>query len=299
MNAIIFGASGQDGHYLARILKREGLEVAAVSRHSPGLQLDVSDALGVRNIVRKLKPKYIFHLAATSTISHDALWSNHASIASGTLAILDAVAHEHPLAKVFIAGSALQFVNRGEPIDESAELDYSNPYSLARNHSLYASRYFRSRGLKVYFGFLFHHDSPFRSSQHLSMRIAEAAAQAASGSKTNLKIGDIEARKEFNFAGDITEAIWSLISQDSVFESVIGSGICHPITEWIRLCYRHVGLDWTKHVQIDPSFQSTYQRIVSNPAKIYGLNWRPRTSLNELTEIIMQEALHRTAILSP
>ena len=293
MNAIIFGATGQDGRYLTEILAHAGLAVTGVARHGGDVPLDVSDVPGVRQLIRRLHPSYIFHLAATSNIRYEDLWANHASISTGTLAILDAVKQECPGARVLLAGSAHQFINRGEPLNENAELDYSDPYTVARHHSLFAGRYFRKLGLKIYFAYLFHHDSPYRSNHHLTMKIAEAAARSAQGSADKLTLGDIDAQKEFNFAGDTVDALWRIINQEAHFEYVVGSGVSYSIRNWVELCYSHVGLDWRQHVHINDRFSSTYRRIVSDPQLLQGLGWKPRTDLSSMCEIIMEEALRR------
>ena len=150
-----------------------------------------------------------------------ALFENHEAIAAGTLAILDAVDRLAPKAKVLLAGSGLQFINQGLPLNEGSPLYDSSPYVVARNSSLFAARYFRQRGLKIYFAYLFNHDSPLRSNRHLNMKIAMAAARVANGSKEKLLIGDLDAEKEFNFAGDVAAAMWLLIRQDELFECVL------------------------------------------------------------------------------
>src|SRR5215467_14304550 len=119
MKAIIFGANGQDGHYLYRLLEREGIQPIGISRTGGDVLSDVSNPTFVESVVREYRPDYIFHLAATSTTSHDAVFDNHAAVSTGTINILEAV-YRHSLdSKVFLAGSAMQFENNATPIDES------------------------------------------------------------------------------------------------------------------------------------------------------------------------------------
>jgi len=293
MRAMIFGGTGQDGHYLRNILLENNVDVKCASRSGGDYCIDVADTLDVEDLLLRERPDYVFHLAATSSTDHKHLWANHSSIGTGTMAILDAVDRHLPSTKVVLAGSGLQFMNEGTPLNEESKLDHSSPYTVARNYSLYAARYFRSRGLRVYFAFLFNHDSPLRSNRHLNMKIAEAAALAARGGRNRLQIGDLAAKKEFNFAGDITAAFWQLVCQDSIFECVIGGGKSHTILEWVELCFQYVGLDWKQYVDTDETYQSPYKCLVSDPARLLSLGWQPNMNFRQLSEIMMAEALRR------
>jgi GDPmannose 4,6-dehydratase len=299
VNALVFGISGQDGFYLGNLLGRQGIRVVGVSR-SDGcgrwIVGDVAKSEQVEALVRKYQPDYIFHLAADSTTRHDTLFENHAAIATGTLAILDAVDRFAPKAKVLLAGSGLQFLNKGFPLNEESPLDHSSPYVIARNSSLFTARYFRQRGLKVYFAYLFNHDSPLRSNRHLNMKIAVAAAAAANGCKEKLLIGDLNAEKEFSFAGDVTAAMCLLIQQDELFECVVGSGQSYAVRDWIEACFRKVGLDWNDYTETDPTYASPYRRLVSDPAKLLSLGWKPEHTFSDLAEMMMAEAARRCEV---
>ena len=155
MKAIIFGASGQDGNYLSALLIKQGYDVIGVSRKNGYLQTDISDFDQVFGLISQHMPDYIFHLAANSTTHHDALFENHATIATGTLNILEAVKRISPLTKVFISGSGLQFKNDDKPIKETDPFEARDAYSVSRIQSVYAARYFRSFGIKVYVGYFF------------------------------------------------------------------------------------------------------------------------------------------------
>lgn len=293
MQAIIFGGTGQDGYYLQKILSVEGIAVCCVARHGGDFQVNVGDVAAVRDVIRAVRPDFVFHFAATSSVGHEHLWANHAAIGTGTLAILEAVDCELPDTRVLLAGSGLQFINNGLPLNEDAPLDHSSPYVAARNYSLYAARYYRARGRKVYFAYLFNHDSPLRSSRHLNMQIAEAAALAACGGDRRLRIGDTNAEKEFNFAGDVVAALWRMINQDAVYECVVGCGTSHAVREWLELCFRRVGLDWREYVDTDATYRSPYQRLVSDPSRLFGLGWQPQMNVSRLSEIMMDEAIRR------
>jgi GDPmannose 4,6-dehydratase len=294
--AMIFGGTGQDGVYLSKLLRESGLDVTCISRSGGDCQLDVADVDSVQRVLVRERPDYVFHFASTSSTGHEHLWANHSSIGTGTLAILDAVERHLPQTKVLLAGSGLQFVNEGKPLDEECALDHSSPYAVARNYSLYAARYFRSRGLHVYFTFLFNHDSPLRSNRHLNMKIAEAAAMAARGGGSRLQIGDLSAEKEFNFAGDVAAALWRIVCQDSFYEIVVGSGQTCSVLDWVQMCFGYVGLDWRKYVETDSSYRSPYRRLVCDPARLLSLGWQPSVDVRQLSGIMMVEALNRADV---
>ena len=284
MKAIIFGASGQDGFYLAQLLQTKNIEAICVSRSGGEAVGDVADRAYVDGLIKTHRPKYVFHLAANSTTQHDAQFENHATISTGTLNILEAVYRHAPETKVFLSGSAMQFENDGTPIDEHTPFAPLSPYAVSRIQSIYAGRYYRSLGLKVYVGYFFNHDSPLRKPNHLNQKIAMAAK-----SGTEIEIGDITIKKEFNFAGDVINAVWSLVHQDVVFEAVIGSGEVHSVEKWLDLCFTLVNKNWRDYVTIKQDFEPEYSVLVSNPALIRSLGWRAKVDITALAELMMKD----------
>jgi len=282
MNALIFGANGQDGFYLARICQQQGLECIAISRSFSPYKGDVARYEDVETFVQKYNPNYIFHLAANSTTRHSALFENHQTIATGTLNILEAVYKHSPKTKVFITGSGLQFKNEGSPISEEDPFEAKSPYSIARIQSVYAARYYRSLGLKVYIGYLFHHESPLRKPNHISQMIIQAVKNIDLGKQSNLELGDISVEKEWTFAGDVVDGIMTLVNQDRVFEAVIGSGQTYSIEDWLNECFKIIGKNWRDYVHLRDRFTPEYQRLVSNPSTMWTLGWYPKVSFSEL-----------------
>ena len=284
MTAIIFGANGQDGFYLHSLLEKNGLRVIAVSRKGTGVIADVADAASVNSLVATHRPAFIFHLAANSTTRHDALFENHAAISTGSLNILEAVKTINPATKVFISGSGLQFRNEGNPIKETDPFDAKDAYSVSRIHSVYAARYYRYLGIKAYVGYFFNHDSPRRTARHITKMIADAVVRIAAGGEEMLEIGDMSVKKEWGFAGDIVEAVWTLVNQDTVFEAVLGTGHAHSIQDYIELCFSITGKDWKKYTRPKEGFKAAYNQLVSDPATILSLGWQPATSFRDLTK---------------
>lgn len=289
MNALVFGANGQDGFYLSLLCKQQGLECIEISRSFRFHKGDVSHYEEVEQFIRRYSPNYIFHLAANSTTRHSALFENHQTIATGTLNILEAVYKLSPKTKVFITGSGLQFKNEGLPISEDTPFVATNPYAIARIQSVYAARYYRSLGLKVYVGYLFHHESPLRKPNHISQMIIQAAKNIDLGKQSNLELGDISVEKEWTFAGDVVSAILTLVQQDNIYEAVIGSGIAYSIQDWLEECFKLIGKDWQSYVILKEEFTSEYKRLVSNPQKIKSLGWQPVICLSELAKMMFNE----------
>jgi GDPmannose 4,6-dehydratase len=291
MKTLIFGANGQDGYYLAEACRKRRIEVIGVSRSGPWLRGDVASPEIVEKLIRSHYPEMIFHLAATSTTKHDAIYENHAAIGTGTINILESVRRWSPASKVFIVGSGLQFINNGQPISETDPFDHGSSYVAVRNYSVYLSRYFRSIGIRTYVGYLFHHESPLRTAEHVSQKIAQAARRIAEGSDEILELGDISVRKEWTFAENIAEGIITLIEQDRVFEATIGSGQAYSIEDWLNECFKLINKDWRRYVNQTKNFKAEYQVLVSNPATINSLGWYAATTISELAEIMLNSKL--------
>jgi GDPmannose 4,6-dehydratase len=290
MKALIFGISGQDGYYQSKLLQTINIEVLGVSRSQDDwIKGDVADFAFVENLIKTHLPDYIFHFAANSTTHHSALFDNHKAISTGTLNILECVRLHCPTARVFLSGSAMQFKNEGVPIDEQTPFEANSPYSVARIQSVYAGRYYRSAfGLKVYVGYFFNHDSPLRSEKHVNQKIVSSVKRIANGSTKMLELGNIDVKKEFNYAGDVVEAVWTLINQDTIFEAIIGSGEAHSIQEWVEYCFKKINRNWEDYVIINHAFTPEYKILVSNPGLIRSLGWQPKVDFYKLVDIMME-----------
>ncbi len=285
MKAIIFGINGQDGFYLKGLLNKNHVQVIGVSRSAGDwIQGDVKNGVFVSELIKKQHPDFVFHLAANSTTQHYALFENHETISTGALNILEAVYRNSNKTKVFLAGSAMQFKNNGTPIDENTPFEANSPYAVSRIQSVYAGRYFRTLGLKVYVGYLFHHDSPRRREKHLNMSIVKAAIRIKNGADELIEIGNPSVIKEFNHASDIASAIWMLVNQEQTFEIVIGGGIGHTIKEWINTCFRILEIDDKNYIKIKDDFIPDFLSLVSFPQSLKNLGWAPEYSMESLAK---------------
>lgn len=286
MKAIIWGADGQDGFYLNTLLKQEGFVVISIGKNDIQ-EINIADYIQVTELIKQHQPEFIFHLAADSTTQHYAWKSNHETISTGALNILEAVKEFSPQTKIFLSGSGLQFKNEGNPISETDYFDATSIYAVSRIHTVYAARYYRKLGVKAFVGYFFNHDSPLRSERHINKRIIETAKRIAAGSNEKLEIGDLTVQKEFGFAGDIVKGIWTLLSQDKVTETVIGTGKAHSIEEWVSICFSQQGLNWKEHVVQNDKFIPEYKILVSNPALINSIGWKHETNIEELAKMMI------------
>jgi len=289
MKAIIFGANGQDGYYLSEVLSANNIDVIPVSRNGDVIRADVADFTSVHTLIRDHKPAFIFHLAASSTTRHEALFANHATISTGALNIFESVKILSLDSKIFISGSGLQFRNDGNPIHESDPFQARDAYSISRIQSVYAARYFRSIGLKIYVGYLFNHESPRRTEQHISRMIADRVKAISREVDITLTVGDLSVVKEWGYAGDIVKAIWTLVNQDEINESVLGTGRGYSIQEYIEKCFSFIGKDWRPYVKEKQGFRSEYRSLISQPSTIMTLGWKPETDLSQLVEKMLTE----------
>ena len=287
-SALIFGITGQDGYYLRQICEERGVKVYGVSRtNGHWIRGDVSDAGFVDKLINRLQCSYVFHFAATSTTRHDALYENHAAVATGTINILEACRRHTPYARVFLAGSALQFENNSAPINERGSFAATSAYVAARNYASYAARYYRRLGLQVYVGYFFHHDSPLRSENHLSMRIVRAVQRIHDGSDERVLVSNPSVIKEFNYAGDMMEAVWLIVNQESIHETVIGSGQGYAISDWVEICFGIVGKNCNTYLSVSDDGPIEFTSLVADPATLVSLGWKPKVGIHELAKMMM------------
>jgi len=294
MRAIIFGVGGQDGYYLSQLLEKQGIEIIGVSRNvteTKWIRGDVKDRLFVEQLIHTYQPQYIFHLAANSTTAHHALFENHETISTGTLNILEAVYTGSKHSKVFLSGSAVQFENRGLPINEQTPFAPLNAYAVSRIHSVYAGRYYRNLGIQVYVGYFFNHDSPLRTERHINQKIAAVVKRISKGSNEKIEIGNIDVKKEFNYAGDVVRAIWQIVNQDKIHEVIIGNGEAYSIFQWVEYCFKKMNLDWRNFTIIKKDYSPEYQILVSDPTILKSMGWRPLINFYQLADIMLADKL--------
>ena len=287
MKAIIFGANGQDGFYLSKLLEEKGIAVIGVSRSGNFLKTNIASFTEVAELIKTTAPDFVFHLAANSTTRHDAIFENHETISTGTFNILEAVRLHTPNTKVFISGSGLQFENKNLPIKETDPFEARDAYSVSRIQSVYAARYFRMLGVKAYVGYFFNHDSPRRSERHMAQKIAATAVRIANGSDEKLEIGDMSVIKEWTYAGDVVEGIWLLVNQENIYEANISSGLGYSILDWVKECYSLIGKDYQEYVIERNDFKAEYRQLVSDSSLITSMGFAPKVNFAALAKMMV------------
>jgi GDPmannose 4,6-dehydratase len=281
MRILTFGHDGQDGYYLERLCRQREWGFYGVSRKSGFVTGDVSDMRVVRTAISQTNPDAIINLAANSSIQHRAVLENNRTIVTGNLNILEA-AYEHDKdVRVFVTGSGLQFKNNGNPVAWSDPFEGRDPYSVARIASVYQARYYRSLGMQVYVGYLFHHESPLRNKSCVSQMTLNAAKK-----RERFSIGDVDVKKEWGFAGDIADGIMTLLCQSQVFEATIGTGVAHSIKDWMSLCFSRFGLNWEDYWDPVPGYAPDFSTLISDTRVMDKLGWRHKTDLPGLLEIM-------------
>ncbi len=292
MKSLIFGSNGQDGYYLKNFLNKIGHETFTCSRSKADYIGSVYDKSFVKTVIKKINPDYIFNFAAISKTSHQFIYENFDTISIGTINILESVKSLKYNSKIFLTGSAYQFVS-GTKINEKTDFNPSNQYNINRINSVYLSRYYRKEfGLKVYVGYLFHHDSPFRTDEFINIKILNFAKKIKrNNSVSKLELFDLEFTKEYNYAKDIVKGVWSLVNQDKYFEAVIGSGKGYSIRDWCKTVFGKLDLDWTKHI-INLKKVNDDKAYVSSPILINKIGWKSNTNIDQLADILLNNNIN-------
>ncbi len=290
ITSVIFGAGGQDGRFLKDLLIGCGHKVVCFEGPSSKNGINVGNYKEIFGAIKNIKPVYVFHLAAKSSTSHEALLDNQEAIVNGTANILEAVNRSTPSTKVFIASSGLIFSNDGSPICENTPIEASSAYALTRIESLEISRYFRNRGLKVYVGFLFPHESPYRPLSSYIWQVILSVSNVKKSKSNKIILGNPDTIKEWNWAGDIVNAILMFVQQNEIFEVVIGSGIGYSGREFTEICLRNAGVDLNCKVEITGAndYCADYHSLISDPMLIKSIGWKPKVGIEELSRIMME-----------
>jgi GDPmannose 4,6-dehydratase len=315
--ALITGITGQDGSYLADLLLEKGYEVHGMVRRSSTetfqrlehirdeLVLHTGDLLDQRSlgdVLRDCKPDEIYNLAAMSFVA--ASWSQPVLTAEftavGVTRILEAMREVVPGARFYQASSSEMFGMVQEvPQNERTPFYPRSPYGVAKCYGHFiAVNYRESYDLFACSGILFNHESPRRGLEFVTRKVTHGAAAIKLGMSDELRLGNLDAMRDWGYAKDYVEAMWLILQQDEPEDYVIATGESHTVRKLVEIAFEHVGLDPDEYVRLDPDMlrPAEVEHLVGDPAKAKEkLGWGPRTSFDELVRLMVDSDLELLA----
>ena len=318
--ALITGITGQDGSYLTEFLLEKGYEVHGVVRrastfntvridhlykdpHIPGTRLflhygDLSDGTGLRGVLERVRPQEVYNLGAQShvKVSFDQPEYTADVVATGTLRLLDAIRDYMHISgekmRVYQAGSSEMFGSLSPPQNEHTQFHPRSPYGVAKVAAhWHAVNYREAYGMFICNGILFNHESPRRGETFVSRKITRAAGRISLGLQHKLYLGNLEARRDWGYAGDYVETMWLMLQQPEPDDYVIATGESHSVREFLEEAFGHVGLDWREYVETDVRYfrPAEVDHLQGDAAKARErLGWRPRVTFKELVVMMME-----------
>jgi GDPmannose 4,6-dehydratase len=312
---IITGITGQDGSYLAELLLEKGYEVyGLVPRYATNpfeniehildkvtiITGDLSDSSSLFRIVRDVQPDEVYNLGAQSFVkgSWDLPELTGDVTGVGVTRILEALRYEKPDAKFYQASSSEMFGKVVEtPQRETTPFYPRSPYGVAKVYGHYITvNYRESYGMFACSGILFNHESPRRGHEFVTRKIAEGVAKIKLGLAKELRLGNMEAKRDWGFAGDYVVMMWLMLQQEKPDDYVIGTGENHSVQEFVELAFGHVGLDWKEYVIQDEAFKrpAEVDELLADPTKAKEkLGWGPKMSFAELVKTMVESDLER------
>lgn len=311
--ALITGITGQDGSYLAEFLLAKGYEVIGMVRRSSTVNFerikhiqdkltlvsgDLLDEVSLIHILREHRPHEVYNLAAQSFVQTS--WPQPVftgeTTALGVTRLLDAVRIVDPDIRFYQASSSEMFGKVVEvPQKETTPFYPRSPYGVAKVYGHWITvNYRESYGMHTTSGILFNHESPRRGLEFVTRKISHGVARIKLGLDEELRLGNLEARRDWGFAGDYVEAMWLMLQQDQPEDYVIATGETHSVREFCELAFSYVGLDYRDYVVIDQRFMrpAEVDLLIGDPSKArQKLGWQPRTTFPELVQMMVEADL--------
>jgi GDPmannose 4,6-dehydratase len=307
--ALITGITGQDGSYLAEFLLEKGYTVCGMVRRSSSdhferiahlqdrVQLregDLLDQLSIITLLNETKPHEVYNLAAQSFVptSWEQPILTSEATALGVTRMLEAIRVVDRSIRFYQASSSEMFGKvRESPQDEKTPFYPRSPYGVAKVYGHYITvNYRESYGLFAVSGILFNHESPRRGRQFVTRKVTHGAARIKLGVGQELKLGNLEAKRDWGFAGDYVEAMWLMLQQPTPDDFVIATGETHSVRELCEVAFARVGLDWEKHVVVDQTHvrPAEVDRLIGDAGKARRvLGWSPKVSFRNLVEMMV------------
>jgi len=311
--ALITGITGQDGSYLAELLLEKGYEVHGIVRRvaieDPEHRLwrirhilgkihlhpgSLESYASLFNIIDEVKPDECYHLAAQSFVfeSFEDGFTTFNSNIVGTYHVLSALHRRAPHCRFYFAATSEMFGRVVEsPQNEKTPLHPRSPYGISKVTGFDLTRNYReSYGLFAASGILFNHESPRRGLEFVTRKITNTAAKIKLGLANELVLGNIDAKRDWGFAGDYVEAMWRMLQKKEPEDYVIATGETHSVREFVEAAFNHVGLDWKKYVRVDPKFMRPAEvQLLMGDASLARkeLGWQPKVDFNGLVKMMV------------
>ena len=311
--ALITGITGQDGSYLAELLLDKGYQVFGMVRRSSAPNLwriehlrdritlkpaDLLDQLSIIRLIDEIRPHELYNLAAMSFVpaSWDQPMLTGEYNSQGVTRVLDAIRQVDPKIRFYQASSSEMFGKvREVPQSEKTPFYPRSPYGVSKVFAHYITvNYRESYNLFAVSGMLFNHESPRRGLEFVTRKVTDGVARIKLGLADSLSIGNLDAQRDWGFAGDYVRAMWLMLQQDRPDDYVIATGISHSVRELIETAFAHVGLDWQKHVRVDPALlrPAEVEHLLGDCSKArVELGWTPGVTFKQLVEMMVDADL--------
>ena len=313
--AIISGITGQDGSYLAELLLEKGYEVTGIVRRSSSPNMwriehlldritlrpaDLLDQLSLVRVIQDVKPHEFYNLAAMSFVP--ASWDQPLLTgdfnSQGVTRVLEAVRQVDPAIRLYQASSSEMYGRvRETPQTELTPFYPRSPYGVSKAFGHYITvNYRESYNMFAVSGILFNHESPRRGLEFVTRKVTDGVARIKLGKADSVALGNLDAKRDWGFAGDYVRAMWLMLQQDSADDYVIATGVSHTVQHLVETAFGHAGLDWKKHVRTDPAFlrPAEVDLLIGDATKARTkLGWKASVSFEQLIGMMVDADLER------
>ena len=314
--ALITGVSGQDGSYLAELLLGKGYEVHGVVRRSSSVTRsridhlesdnlenlhlhygDLGDPLGLVRIIDRYGPDEVYNLAAQSHVAISFQQPEYTGDVTGVgaMRLLEAMRVAGSEARFYQASSSELYGSTPPPQSEATPFHPRSPYAVAKLYAFWATvNYRESYDMHASNGILFNHESPRRGENFVTRKITKGVADIVHGRAGELRLGNLDAKRDWGFAGDYVEGMWLMLQQDRPDDYVLATGEAHSVREFCEIAFGHAGLDWERYVVVDPEFfrPAEVDYLLGDPTKARTeLSWKPTTSFEQLVTMMVDADL--------
>jgi GDPmannose 4,6-dehydratase len=317
--AFITGVTGQDGSYLAELLLSKGYEVHGLIRrastfntsridhiyedpHDPNPKLylhygDLTDGVGLTNLIREIQPTEIYNLAAQSHVMVSFTMPQYTAQvdAVGSVAILEAIRATKRDVRFYQASTSELFGSTPPPQNEVSPFRPRSPYAAAKLMAYWSTVNYREAfGIHATNGILFNHESPRRGETFVTRKITRAVAAIKNGKQKKLFLGNLDAIRDWGYAKEYVESMWLMLQQDEPSDYVVATGVGATVKDFVQVAFEHAGLDWKEFVEIDKKYErpTEVDALIGDAAKAYSaLGWKAKTTWDDLARLMVDADL--------